>query len=177
MRFGRAAPAGSASSSNRSSSTMPRPAHSLGQTIPVPTTRPLGNSLRPGSIAQLPPAHRDAVDGRNDPMSSSQISESNSVCSGSTLSVSASIHSTLSASTLADLENFAASNLNIQKKGLFRKKVSLKDVLSWQAEAISKPLTPLTEKNLKKESVAVFKLVQIYMSDRKAKVGMTINSA
>ena len=55
---------------------------------------------------------------------------------GSTLSVSASIHSTLSASTLADLENFAASNLNIQKKGLFRKKVSLKDVLSWQAEGI-----------------------------------------
>ena len=55
---------------------------------------------------------------------------------GSTLSVSASIHSTLSASTLADLENFAASNLNIQKKGLFRKKVSLKDILSWQAEGI-----------------------------------------
>merc|ERR1719193_1104349 len=176
MRFGRAAPAGSASSSNRSSSTMPRPAHSLGQTIPVPTTRPLGNSLRPGSIAQLPPAHRDAVDGRNDPMSSSQISENNSVCSGSTLSVSASIHSTLSASTLADLENFAASNLNIQKKGLFRKKMSLKDVLSWTAESISKPLTFVTDKSLKKEAVNVFKLVQIYMSDRKAKIGMTINS-
>ena len=57
-------------------------------------------------------------------------------CSGSTLSVSASIHSTLSAGTLTDLENFAASNLNIQKKGLFRKKMSLKDVLSWTAESI-----------------------------------------
>ena len=47
----------------------------------------------------------------------------------------------------------------------------------------------MNEKNLKKEAVAVFKLVQIYMSDRKAKVwtndiffinplqvGMTINS-
>ena len=55
---------------------------------------------------------------------------------GSTLSVSASIHSTLSAGTLTDFENFAASNLNIQKKGLFRKKMSLKDVLSWQPEAI-----------------------------------------
>ena len=55
---------------------------------------------------------------------------------GSTLSVSASIHSTLSAGTLTDFENFAASNLNIQKKGIFRKKMSLKDVLSWQAEAI-----------------------------------------
>ena len=52
------------------------------------------------------------------------------------MSVSASIHSTLSAGTLTDLENFAASNLNIQKKGLFRKKMSLKDVLSWQEEAI-----------------------------------------
>merc|ERR1719187_18482 len=125
-----------------------------------------------------PPAPRsaDMVDGPRahfDPMSQSQISESNT---GSTLSVSASIHSTLSAGTLTDLENFAASNLNIQKKGLFRKKISLKDVLSWTAESISKPLTFVNEKNLKKEAVAVFKLVQIYMSDRKAKVGMTINS-
>ena len=52
------------------------------------------------------------------------------------MSVSASIHSTLSAGTLTDFENFAASNLNIQKKGLFRKKMSLKDVLSWQDESI-----------------------------------------
>ena len=52
------------------------------------------------------------------------------------MSVSPSIHSTLSAGTLTDLENFAASNLNIQKKGLFRKKMSLKDVLSWTAESI-----------------------------------------
>ena len=36
----------------------------------------------------------------------------------------------------------------------------------------SKPLTFVNEKNLKKEAVAVFKLVQIYMSDRKAKVMM-----
>merc|ERR1719187_3181439 len=125
-----------------------------------------------------PPAPRsaDLVDGlRNhfDPMSQSQISESNT---GSTLSVSASIHSALSGGTLTDLENFAASNLNIQKKGLFRKKMSLKDVLSWQAESLSKPLTCVSDKSLKKEALEVFKLVQIYMSDRKAKVGMTINS-
>ena len=35
----------------------------------------------------------------------------------------------------------------------------------------SKPLTFVNEKSQKKEAVAVFKLVQIYMSDRKAKVG------
>ena len=34
----------------------------------------------------------------------------------------------------------------------------------------SKPLTFVNEKSQKKEAVAVFKLVQIYMSDRKAKV-------
>ena len=39
----------------------------------------------------------------------------------------------------------------------------------------SKPLTFVNEKQQKKEAVAAFKLVQIYMSDRKAKVGMTIN--
>ena len=61
---------------------------------------------------------------------------SNPTSPGSTLSVSASIHSTLSAGTLTDFENFAASNLNIQKKGLFRKKMSLKDVLSWTSESI-----------------------------------------
>ena len=38
----------------------------------------------------------------------------------------------------------------------------------------SKPLTFVNEKNLKKEAVAVFKLVQIYMSDRKAKVMMMV---
>ena len=35
----------------------------------------------------------------------------------------------------------------------------------------SKPLTFVNEKSQKKEAVGVFKLVQIYMSDRKAKVG------
>ena len=44
--------------------------------------------------------------------------------------------------------------------------MSLKDVLSWQAEGISKALTFVQEKSLKKEAVNVFKLVQIYMSDR-----------
>lgn len=34
----------------------------------------------------------------------------------------------------------------------------------------------LAEKGLKKEACELFKLVQIYMSDRKAKVGMTLNS-
>eukprot|EP00090_Calanus_glacialis_P003765 TRINITY_DN12798_c0_g1_i1.p1 TRINITY_DN12798_c0_g1~~TRINITY_DN12798_c0_g1_i1.p1 ORF type:complete len:1185 (-),score=141.46 TRINITY_DN12798_c0_g1_i1:1321-4875(-) len=160
MRFGRGP--------SSTCSTIPRPTFAGPPQPPPP---------RPGSAApiQIIHSHRDYVDGphrHNDPMSQSQISDN----TGSTLSVSASIHSTLSAGTLTDFENFAASNLNIQKKGIFRKKMSLKDVLSWQAESISKPLTFVNEKNLKKEALAVFKMVQIYMSDRKAKVGMTINS-
>lgn len=34
----------------------------------------------------------------------------------------------------------------------------------------------LADKALKKDACELFKLVQIYMSDRKAKIGMTLNS-
>ena len=94
--------------------------------------------------------------------------------SGSVLSVSASVHSTISCDS--DIEKYAQDNLNVQKKGLFRKKLSVKDILSWTQEPIRKPLTCLADKTSKKEAVEVFRLVQIYMSDRKAKQGMTINS-
>jgi len=155
MRFGRGP--------SSTCSTIPRPTFSSSAPSQPPPPRPGSAALHQHSL----PAGRDCTDS----MSASQMSDK----TGSTLSVSASIHSTLSAGTLTDFENFAASNLNIQKKGLFRKKMSLKDVLSWQDESISKPLTFVNEKQQKKEAVAAFKLVQIYMSDRKAKVGMTIN--
>ena len=84
MRYGRVPPPGSASS------TMPRPAHSMGANTPtsssIGSSTPgkriggnggMGGSLRPGSVAQLP-STRDFVDGRNDLMSTSQISENNS---------------------------------------------------------------------------------------------------
>ena len=88
--------------------------------------------------------------------------------------MSASVHSTISCDS--DIEKYAQDNLNVQKKGLFRKKLSVKDILSWTQEPIRKPLTCLADKTSKKEAVEVFRLVQIYMSDRKAKQGMTINS-
>ena len=94
--------------------------------------------------------------------------------SGSVLSVSASIHSTISCDS--DIERYAQENLNVQKKGLFRKKMTVRDILSWTQEPISKPLTCLADKTSKKEAIEVFRWVQIYMSDRKAKQGMTINS-
>lgn len=76
----------------------------------------------------------------------------------------------------SDIEKYAQDNLNVQKKGLFRKKLSVKDILSWSEEPIRKPLTCVAEKSLKKDAVEAFKLVQIYMGDRKAKQSMTVNS-
>ncbi|XP_046408434.1 uncharacterized protein LOC124172941 isoform X2 [Ischnura elegans] len=76
----------------------------------------------------------------------------------------------------SDIEKYAQDNLNIHKKGIFRKKFSVRDMLSWSKDPIRKPMLVLEDKNLKKEACEVFKLVQIYMGDRKAKPGMTLNS-
>jgi hypothetical protein len=84
-------------------------------------------------------------------------------------------HSSLLCATVGDIENTVLYNF-IQKKGLFRRKLSVKDILSWTEEPIRKPLTCISEKSLKKDAVESFKLVQIYMGDRKAKQGMTVNS-
>ncbi|EFX67738.1 hypothetical protein DAPPUDRAFT_301804 [Daphnia pulex] len=60
--------------------------------------------------------------------------------------------------------------------GLFRKNLSIRDMLSWSKDPIRKPMLPLEDKTLKKEACDLFKLVQIYMGDRKCKPGMTCNS-
>lgn len=90
------------------------------------------------------------------------------------MSVSASLQSALSCES--DIERYAQDNLNIQKKGLFRKKMTVRDILSHTKESIRKPLTCMTDKAAKKEALELFRLVQIYMGDRRAKQGMTINS-
>ena len=84
----------------------------------------------------------------------------------------------VTASMEADIEKYAQDNFNVQKRGLFRKRLSIKAILTWTTEAINKPLTslPTDEKAAKKEAVLAFRLIQIYMGDRKAKPGMTINS-
>ena len=46
----------------------------------------------------------------------------------------------------------------------------------WSKDPIRKPMLPLEDKTLKKEACDLFKLVQIYMGDRKCKPGMTCNS-
>ena len=72
----------------------------------------------------------------------------------------------------SDIERYAADNLNLSKKGLFRKKVTVKDMLSHTKEGLRKPLTCLNgEKQVKKEACEMFRWVQIYMGDRRAKSG------
>lgn len=41
---------------------------------------------------------------------------------------------------------------------------------TWTKDAIKQPLTDSAEKNFKKEAVALFKVVQCYMGDRKSKL-------
>ncbi|XP_037944556.1 uncharacterized protein LOC119677329 [Teleopsis dalmanni] len=84
---------------------------------------------------------------------------------------------TLACMKECDIEKFAADNLNLHSKGIFRKKSSVRDMLSWTAEAISRPMLALSrDKAEKKIAIELFKLVQIYMADRKARAGMSLNS-
>ncbi|XP_030374163.1 filaggrin [Scaptodrosophila lebanonensis] len=84
---------------------------------------------------------------------------------------------TLACMKECDIEKFAADNLNLHSKGIFRKKASVRDMLSWTAEAISRPMLALSrDKADKKTAIELFKLVQIYMADRKARMGMSLNS-
>jgi Rho GTPase-activating protein 39 len=75
-----------------------------------------------------------------------------------------------------DIEKFAQENLNFSK-GIFRKKSSVRDMLSFTSEAISKPMLSIARDKMgKKMAIDQFKLVQIYMGDRKARIGMSLNS-
>lgn len=75
-----------------------------------------------------------------------------------------------------DIEKFAQENLNFSK-GIFRKKSSVRDMLSFTNESLTKPMLSITrDKAGKKMTIEQFKLVQIYMGDRKARIGMSLNS-
>ncbi|KAK0175934.1 hypothetical protein PV328_000123 [Microctonus aethiopoides] len=82
-----------------------------------------------------------------------------------------------------DIEKYAQDNLNLncgRPKGLrllFRKKFSVRDILSWSKDPIPRPMLNVVEgeKLLKREACNLFRLVQVYMGDRKANVGMTLD--
>ncbi|XP_012271050.1 uncharacterized protein LOC105694708 [Orussus abietinus] len=85
--------------------------------------------------------------------------------------------------TGGDIEKYAQDNLNLncgRPKGLrllFRKKFSVRDILSWSKDPIPQPMLVVVdgEKLLKREACNLFRLVQVYMGDRKATVGMTLD--
>ncbi|XP_071955407.1 uncharacterized protein [Antedon mediterranea] len=68
-----------------------------------------------------------------------------------------------------ELEKYAVENLNKHKKGIFRKPVSLAHMLSWTKEPIKKPMLMTRDKEVKREALESFKLIQCYMSDKKLK--------
>ncbi|XP_053384441.1 rho GTPase-activating protein 39-like isoform X3 [Mercenaria mercenaria] len=70
----------------------------------------------------------------------------------------------------SDIENYAQQHLNKHKKGLFGKNVPLTNMLKWSKDPITKPMLRTADKNVKKEAVEVFKLIQSYMGDRKTKL-------
>ncbi|XP_065166531.1 rho GTPase-activating protein 39 [Atheta coriaria] len=74
-----------------------------------------------------------------------------------------------------DMEKFAADNLNLGGRGLFRRKASVRELLSWSSRSLQRPLLAST-KPVTKQALEMFRQVQVYMGDRKARPGVSLNS-
>ncbi|TNM87682.1 hypothetical protein fugu_005903 [Takifugu bimaculatus] len=72
-------------------------------------------------------------------------------------------------SSETDIENWASKHFNKHTQGLFRRKVSIANMLAWSSEPIKKPMIVTTDRTVKREAVEIFKLVQTYMGDRRSK--------
>ncbi|XP_020739801.2 rho GTPase-activating protein 39 isoform X2 [Odocoileus virginianus] len=72
-------------------------------------------------------------------------------------------------SSETDIENWASKHFNTHTQGLFRRKVSIANMLAWSSESIKKPMIVTSDRHVKKEACEVFKLIQMYMGDRRAK--------
>uniref|UniRef100_A0A4W4FGW2 Rho GTPase-activating protein 39 n=1 Tax=Electrophorus electricus TaxID=8005 RepID=A0A4W4FGW2_ELEEL len=66
----------------------------------------------------------------------------------------------------ADMEDWASKNFNLHTQGLFRRRVSIANMLSWNRGSIKKPMLITSDRAIKKEACEMFKLVQAYMGDR-----------
>lgn len=72
-------------------------------------------------------------------------------------------------SSETDIENWASKHFNKHTQGLFRRKVSIANMLAWSSEPIKKPMIVTSDRHVKKEACEIFKLIQMYMGDRRAK--------
>ena len=77
------------------------------------------------------------------------------------------IRKPISQSSMAD---WASKNLNMHTQGIFRRRLSIANMLSWNGGSIKKPMLITSNHTIKKEACEIFKLVQIYMGDRQARM-------
>lgn len=75
-------------------------------------------------------------------------------------------------------ENFAKKFFLVHKEGLFRKKVPLQTMIRWSSSPISQTLTAIPinpkHKNVPKEAVNIFRLIQMIMGDKELRKFPTI---
>ncbi|KAL4655301.1 rho GTPase-activating protein 39-like isoform X1 [Arapaima gigas] len=69
-----------------------------------------------------------------------------------------------------NMVDWASKNLNMHTQGLFRRRVSIANMLSWNRGSIKKPMLITSDRAIKKEACEMFKLVQAYMGDRAARL-------
>ncbi|KAG7472404.1 hypothetical protein MATL_G00108470 [Megalops atlanticus] len=70
----------------------------------------------------------------------------------------------------ANMVDWASKNLNMHTQGIFRRRVSIANMLSWNRGSIKKPMLITSDRAVKKEACEMFKLVQAYMGDRPARL-------
>uniref|UniRef100_H3BHK9 Rho GTPase-activating protein 39 n=1 Tax=Latimeria chalumnae TaxID=7897 RepID=H3BHK9_LATCH len=68
------------------------------------------------------------------------------------------------------MADWASKNLNLHTQGIFRRRMSLSNMLSWNGGSIKKPMLITSDRTIKKEACEMFKLVQVYMGDRQARM-------
>ncbi|XP_030068117.1 rho GTPase-activating protein 39 isoform X2 [Microcaecilia unicolor] len=76
------------------------------------------------------------------------------------------IRKPLSENSMVD---WASKNLNMHTQGIFRKRISIANMLSWNGGSIKKPMLITSSHVIKKEACEMFKLVQMYMGDRQTR--------
>ncbi|XP_053309601.1 rho GTPase-activating protein 39-like isoform X2 [Spea bombifrons] len=65
--------------------------------------------------------------------------------------------------------DWASKNLNMHTQGIFRRRISISNMLSWNGGSIKKPMLITSNRVIKKEACEMFKMVQVYMGDRQAR--------
>lgn len=68
------------------------------------------------------------------------------------------------------MADWASKNLNMHTQGIFRRRISISNMLSWNGSSIKKPMLITSNRAIKKEACEMFKLVQSYMGDRQTRM-------